>query len=180
MTNPAAKKSFLLRHMRKKHGFEPAPQSAVKHMPVMNNRMFSLAVALPFLRHRTVITFPGSEKMAALEGRVLNYSFNLMASVSIPDYKMAFRKLHLPVVFICGENDEGLHPEFLPMLCQWHLAPELDKEVFMLPKLNHMSVLSGAARILPQWLQQRFGKSVQASAPVLTQEREQQLVEQAS
>lgn len=174
---PGGQKSFLLRHMRKKHGFEQAPESALKHMPVMNDRMFSLALALPFLRHKTVISFPGSEKMAALEGRVLNYSFNLMASVSIPDYSKAFRKLHVPVVFICGENDEGLHPAFLPMLCQWHIAPELDKAVFMLPKLNHMSVLSGAARVLPQWLMQRWGATEQC----FDQENEQeQAVEQAS
>ncbi|WDE02320.1 alpha/beta hydrolase [Thalassomonas actiniarum] len=177
---PGAQKSFLLRHMRKKPCFQPAPESAAKHMPVMNDRMFYLATVLPFLRHRTVITFPGSEKMAALEGRVLNYSFNLMASVSIPYYSKAFRKLKLPVVFICGENDEGLHPDFLPMLCQWHLAPQLDKEVVMLPKLNHMSVLGGAARVLPQWLMQRWGENKGAVEQQLRPQSMQQAVEQAS
>ena len=179
---PGSQKSFLLRHFRKKTGFKAAPESALKHMPAMNNRMFFLALALPFLRHRKVITFPGAAKMAALEGRVLDYSFNLMASVSIPSYSRALRQLKLPVVFICGENDEGLHPEFLPMAAQWHLSPELDKAVFMLPKLNHMSVLNAAARLLPQWLTQRWGAIKTEQEP--KQKQAEQLpeftVEQAS
>lgn len=170
---PGSKKSFLMNYWRKKPGYHPAPESSLKHIPKMNNRKFLLALALPFLRHRTVMSFPGSAKMAALEGRVLNYSFNLMASVSVPKYSIAFRQVKVPIAFICGEADEILNPSFLPMVAQWHLPPTLDKEVHMLPKLNHISVLSGAARVLPQWLAQRWVKSAGH------QEQKEQLLEQA-
>ena len=162
----------MMNYWRKKPGYHPAPESSLKHIPKMNNRKFLLALVLPFLRHRTVMRFPGSAKMAALEGRVLNYSFNLMASVSIAKYSKAFRQIKVPIVLICGESDEILHPSFLPTVAQWHLPPTLDKEVYMLPKLNHMSVLSGAARVLPQWLAQRWVKSA------VPQAQEEHLVEQ--
>ena len=184
--DPGSKKSFLMNYWRKKPAYQPAPESALKHIPKMNNRKFLLALILPFLRHRTVMSFPGSAKMATLEGRVLNYSFNLMASVSVPKYSKAFRQVKVPIVFICGDADEILHPSFLPTVAQWHLPPTLDKEVFMLPKLNHMSVLSGAARVLPHWLAQRWGKAAQdqekgqAQEKHLMQEIAEQTVGQAS
>ncbi|WP_197061187.1 alpha/beta hydrolase [Colwellia psychrerythraea] len=169
---PTSKRSFLMNYWRKKPSFHPAPKPTLKHIPKMNNGKFLLALALPLLRHRTVMSFPGSAKMAALEGRVLNYSFNLMASVSIPKYSKAFRQINVPIALICGELDEILHPSFLTTVAQWHLSPTLDKEVHMLAKLNHMSILSGAARVLPQWLAQRWTK------PVMTQAQDEYLVGQ--
>ena len=53
-----------------------------------------------------------------------------------------------------------------------HLSPTLEKELHMLAKLNHMSILSGAARVLPQWLAQRWTK------PVMTQAQDEYLVGQ--
>jgi len=169
---PNSKRSFLMNYWRKKPSYHPVPEKSLKHIPKMNNAKFLLALVLPFLRHRTVMTFPGSTKMAALEGRVLNYSFNLMASVSIPKYSKAFRQINIPIAFICGELDEILHPDFLPTVAQWHLPPTLDKEVHMLARLNHMSVLSGATRVLPQWLAQRWVK------PAIAQTQDEHILEQ--
>jgi non-heme chloroperoxidase len=154
---PGSKTSFLMNYWRKKPTFNPAPESALKHIPKLNNRKFLAALVLPFLRHKTVMSFPGSAKMAELEGRVLDYSFNMMASVSIPKYSKAFRLIEVPILIVCGQNDEILHPSFLTTVAQWHLAPTTDKQVNMLAKLNHMSVLGGASRVLPQWLAQRWG-----------------------
>lgn len=156
---PHSPKSFVLKFWRKKPTFNPAPAAALKHIPKMSNFKFLAAAVLPFLRHRTVMSFPGAGKMAEIEGRVLNYSFNLMASVSITQYARAFRKIKVPTVLICGEADEILHPSFLPTVAQWHLGPTLDKQVHMLPKLNHMSVVNGASRVIPQWLTERWGQA---------------------
>jgi pimeloyl-ACP methyl ester carboxylesterase len=94
--------------------------------------------------------------MAALEGRVLDYSYNLSCSLSVGSYAKSFAQIKVPVILICGEADEVLHPSFLPMLCQWHLSPTLDKQVHMLPKLNHMSIINGASRLFPDWLAARW------------------------
>lgn len=154
-----SKTGFWLHFWRKKPAFNGTPEAARKYIPRINTRLFWLAFVLPFLRHRTIMSFPGSEKMAKIEGRVLNYSFNLMVSVSIHKYIRAFRQINVPVIFVCGQQDEILHPEFLPTVSQWHLSPELDKQLHMLDKVNHMTVMNAASRILPTWLSQRWGQN---------------------
>jgi alpha-beta hydrolase superfamily lysophospholipase len=160
------KNNFLFKYFRKKQYFTPAPQSALKHMPKVKHKLFLLAAMFPFLRQRTVVRFPGTEKMAALEGRVLSYSYNLSSSLSVGSYAKSFAQIKVPVIFICGEVDEILHVDFLPMLCQWHLSPFLDKQVHMLPKLNHMSVINGASRIFPNWLNERWGQKDEKKQPL--------------
>lgn len=160
----SSKLNFFMKFWRKKTTFSPAPQAAQKHAPRINNRLFWLAYLLPFLRSLVVLKFPAVKKIAELEGRVLNYSFNLACAVSLNSYVKTFRQLKTPCLFVCGEKDELLHPEFLPTIEHWHLAPTLDKEVHMLPGVNHMSVINASSEFLIKWLAQRWKKAGEKAA----------------
>ena len=91
-----------------------------------------------------------------MEGRVMQYSSNLVMSIGVKDYVSSFRKLQIPTLLISGADDEMLQADFLPMLAQWHLAPQLDKEVHVIPKMRHMTITNAASRILPGWIAQRW------------------------
>jgi alpha-beta hydrolase superfamily lysophospholipase len=153
-----SRSDFRMKFFRKKLTYTPIPNAARKHLPSFNYRLFWLAFILPFLRHKKILKFPAVKKIAELEGRVLDYSFNLMLSVSIKNYISAFRLLNVPTLFICGEEDEFLQPSFMPTVAAWHLAPELDKEVHMLPKIKHMTVISAASSVLTEWLSLRWNR----------------------
>lgn len=168
----SAKSSYLMNYFRPKPSHNLPPAAALKHIPQMNNRRFVCSLFTPFLpssRHQKVLRFPCSEKMAQLEGRVVEYSFNLVMSISLPRYIDTFRSIQCPVLLVCGEQDEMLHPDFLPMVHRWHLSPLIDKSLQMLPKVNHMSVIAAASKILPQWLAQRWPESapITESAPLI-------------
>ena len=152
----SSKIDFRMKFIRKKLTYNPVPEMAQKHLPKFNGWLFWLAFCFPFLRHKKILKFPAAKKIAELEGRVLNYSFNLMTSVSIQNYVKAFRLLKIPTLFICGEEDEFLAPDFMPTVASWHLSPQLDKEVHMLPKTRHMTVINASTNVLIDWLSHRW------------------------
>ena len=151
-----AKRQFFMNFWRKKETFNPAPEKAKQYIPVFKNKKFWISMLLPFLRHHKVLFFPGSEKMAALEGRIMEYSTNMVLSISLDKYIEPFRKVKVPTILICGENDEMINPDFLYTVYHWHLAPDLDKSIEIAPRLNHTNIVNGASKILPKWIAERW------------------------
>lgn len=152
----SASKDFFVKFLRKKVNFSPMPESARQHLPRFSKSWFWIAYCLPFLRNKKILKFPVAEKMAKLEGRVTDYSFNMMTSVSIQNYVEAFRLLQVPTLLICGKEDEMLQPDAMSVIFHWHLSPELDKEIHMLDKIKHMNVINAASKPLTHWLSQRW------------------------
>ena len=155
---PDSARDYRMRYFRDKRSTNPPPESALRHIPVMNGKLFWAAWCLPFLRHRTVLRFPASEKMAQMEGRVLNYSYNMVSSQDPKNYVEAFSALRIPTLLTIGENDEFLNGEFLPTLFNWHMHPDMDKELIVMPKANHLSIINAAGRIIPRWINERFSQ----------------------
>jgi non-heme chloroperoxidase len=153
---PASEWQYKVRYFRAPQPQDAAPEAALKHAPTFKASAFLWAKFLPFLRHRAILTFPANPKMAEVEGRVLGYSYNLMLSCDITDYANALNRLNVPVLLMAGESDEILHPDFIATLFHWHLPPHIDKKLVELPRVNHMSVVSAASKVLPQWLTERY------------------------
>lgn len=151
-----AKRQFFLNFWRKKPTLNPPPEKAKQHIPSFKSKRFWLAILLPFLRNQKVLVFPGNGKMAKLEGRIMEYSANMVLATSTEKYITQFRQIEKPTILICGENDEMIQPEFLQTVYHWHLAPTLDKSIEIVPRLNHTNIVNGASKILPQWIAKRW------------------------
>lgn len=148
---------YKLTYFRKAKAIEAAPESALQHAPILNMGAFWMAKLVPFLRHRTILNFPASERMAKLEGRVLGYSYNLMLSCDINGYPRAFNKINVPVFLLVGEEDEVIHSHLLETIYHWHLMPNISKSLIKVPKANHIRILPATCNLLPTWLEEVFG-----------------------
>lgn len=142
----------------------PLPEAAKQHVPRVNNRMLWAARFLPWLRHKPVIVFPASEKMAKLEGRVTEYSYNMMMAGDVGNIVEAFGKLEIPTLMIYGLEDELLHAHYPQTVFHWYMQHKMDKTLLPVPKANHMSIINIAGRMMPAWLDERFAKQENASA----------------
>lgn len=147
---------YRLTYFRKGKPIKATPEAALQHAPVLNMGAFWLAKLMPFLRHRAILNFPASERMAQLEGRVLDYSYNLMLSCDINGYPRAFNKIRVPVFLLVGEEDEVIHPSLMAAIYHWHLAPSIAKSLIKVPKANHIRILPAACHLLPSWLDEVF------------------------
>lgn len=134
----------------------PLPDVAKQHVPYVNNRMLWSARFLPWLRHKPVVVFPASEKMAKLEGRVTHYSYNMMMAGDVGNIAESFGKLTIPTLIIYGLADELLHEHYLQTAFHWYLQHKMDKTLLPVPKANHMSIINIAGRLMPAWLDERF------------------------
>jgi non-heme chloroperoxidase len=157
---PSAGWQYHLSHFRKA---QPTPQmteqdqtKAQKFAPTLNSFRFWSAKFLPALRHKPVLIFPANQQMAKLEGRVLEYSFNLMMSCDISLYPEAFNQIIVPVLLLAGERDEVIHPDFLETVFNWHLPTAVEKQLILIPRLNHMNIVQAAGRAMPGWLDSVF------------------------
>ncbi len=148
----SAKWQYRVSYFRKAQIQALAPEAALKHAPSLKAWPFICAKALPVLRHKGILRFPANERMAKLEKRVLNYSYNLMLSCDINNYPAAFNQISVPVLLLAGELDEVIHPDLLKTIYHWHLSPQINKQIIEVPKVNHMNIVSVAAKVLPQWL----------------------------
>lgn len=166
--HPGAKAMYGIRHFRKAPPKPPVDARtramAEKYAPKLQLFKFWSAKVLPMLRHQTALRFPANGQVAQLEGRVLDYSYNLMMSCDISEYPRAFSKVEVPILLLNGVNDEILHPEFLATVYHWHINADLDRQLIELPNVNHMTVINAACSILPQWLVQRFPVSMSEGA----------------
>jgi len=152
---------YRLSYFRASKPVLPVPPNILQYAPSLNSLAFFGAKLLPFLRHRTILTFPASERMAKLEGRVLNYSYNLMLSCDINDYPAAFNKITVPTLLLCGANDEVVHPQLLSTIFNWHLPPSIVKEIIELENVNHIQVNNAAVKLVPLWLNRHFASSTE-------------------
>ena len=75
-----------------------------------------------------------------------------MLSCDINNYPNAFNKISVPVLLLCGQNDEVVHPNLLETIYHWHLKPSIKKQIIELKKVNHIQVVTASAKILPDWL----------------------------
>lgn len=162
---PSASWQYRLSYFRQAKPVEKAPEAALQHAPILNMGAFWLAKLLPFLRHRPILRFPASEKMAKLEGRVLDYSYNLMLSCDINAYAKAFNQVCVPVLLLVGEEDEVIHPQLMDSIYHWHLPPELPKTLIKVPKANHIRILSAASKLLLNWCEQVFPEQRESANP---------------
>ncbi|EAQ63952.1 hypothetical protein MED121_04243 [Marinomonas sp. MED121] len=151
---PSSVWQYKLTYFRQAKPIEPAPEAALQHAPILNMKAFWAAKLLPFMRHKAILRFPASERMAKLEGRVLDYSYNLMLSCDINAYPRAFNKISVPVILLVGEEDEVIHPQLMETIFHWHIQPSLSRTLIKVPKLNHIRILPAACQLLPNWLDQ--------------------------
>lgn len=135
----------------------PLPDAAKQHVPYVKNGMLWAARFLPWLRHKPVVVFPASEKMAKLEGRVTEYSYNMMMAGDVGNLVEAFGELTIPTLLIYGLEDELLHTHYLQTVFHWYMQHKMDKTLLPVPKANHMSIINIAGRLMPSWLDERFG-----------------------
>lgn len=165
---PAAAAQYAIRHFRKPPPKPPVEEKtkvmAQKFAPQLLLQQFWLAKLLPPLRHRTALRFPANEQMAKLEGRVLDYSYNMMMACELSDYPLTFRKITVPLLLLTGLNDEILNSDFLSTCYHWHVDAELDCQLIELPNVNHMAVINAANGILPKWLNERFDATMEQGA----------------
>ena len=147
---------YRINHFRAAQPITLAPEAALQHAPTLKMWPFWIAKLLPFMRHKTILTFPASERMAKLEGRTLNYSYNMMLSCDINNYPAAFNQINVPVLLLAGQLDEVLHPDLLSTIYHWHLSAKINKQLIELPNVNHMGVVPAARKILPDWLSSIF------------------------
>ncbi|SFC32149.1 alpha/beta hydrolase [Pseudoalteromonas denitrificans] len=152
----SAKWQYRISYFRAAKPSKVPPASALQHAPNLNMLPFIAAKLLPFMRTKAILRFPASERMARLEGRILNYSYNLMLSCDINNYPAAFNKVTVPVLMLCGEQDEVIHENLLNTIFHWHLPQNINKKLIELPKVNHMKVVPAACKILPDWLNDLF------------------------
>lgn len=152
----SARWQYRISYFRAAKTTEPVPNSALQYAPSLKTMSFFGAKLLPFMRHKAILTFPANERMAQLEGRVLNYSYNLMLSCDINDYPGAFNKITVPTLLLCGEEDEVVHPALLSTIFNWHLPPNIAKELIELKNINHIQINNAATKILPLWLERHF------------------------
>jgi|TARA_B110000114_G_C15081231_1_gene394112 non-heme chloroperoxidase len=155
----AAKWQYKLSYYRPAKPVLPAPKQAMAYAPRFKALTFIVSKFVPFMRHKPILNFPANERMAKLEGRVLNYSYNLMLSCSINNYPRAFNKISVPVLLICGHNDEFVHPNLLETIFHWHLSPTLNKKTIEIKKVNHIQVITASVNILPEWLNDVFNQA---------------------
>lgn len=156
----SAKWQYKVSYFRAAKPALPAPEKAMAYAPSLKVLPFIIAKLVPFMRHKPILNFPANERIAKLEGRVLRYSYNLMLSCDINDYPSAFNKISVPVLLLCGQYDEVVHPNLLETVFHWHLSPTLNKEMIVLKKVNHIQVVTASANILPKWLDSVFNPSV--------------------
>ena len=77
-----------------------------------------------------------------------------------------------------GNADWGLglpFPELMATLYHWHLPPNICKKMVALPRVNHMSVISAASKVMPQWLAELDDKIVQVHTVTAEATAEQSL-----
>lgn len=154
---PSSAWQYKLIYFRKAKPIHAAPEAALQHAPILNMKAFGLAKILPFLRHKRILSFPASERMAKLEGRVLDYSYNLMLSCDINAYPRAFNKVRVPAFLLVGEEDEVIHPSLMDTIFHWHLLPGIPKSLVKVPKANHIRILPAACNLMPKWLDEVLG-----------------------
>jgi len=155
----SAKWQYQVSYFRTAKPTVAAPEHALTFAPSLKTVPFIIAKCVPFMRHKPILSFPANERMARLEGRVLHYSYNLMLSCDINNYPRAFNKISVPVLLLCGQHDEVVHPSLLETVYHWHLKPTLNKKMVELKKVNHIQVVTASANILPDWLNSIFEQS---------------------
>ncbi|WP_438464463.1 alpha/beta hydrolase [Marinomonas sp. PE14-40] len=157
---PSSALQYKLTYFRQAKVHGPVPEAALQYAPILNMKAFWLAKLIPGFRHKPILSFPASERMAKLEGRVLDYSYNLMLSCDINDYPNAFNRIKVPTLMLVGEEDEVIHPSLLDTVFHWHLGPDLTKSLIKVPKLNHIRILPAACQVLPNWIASIFEMAV--------------------
>ncbi|MCO7225535.1 alpha/beta hydrolase [Pleionea sp. CnH1-48] len=146
-----AKNDFLyrIRYARKRPYHRVMPDNAKKYLPKLNLSKYFLARMFPFMRHSKVLEFPA---ITALPGSdAMSYSYMMLSGYSVKNYPELFSAIDIPCSILVGENDEVIDHKVLETLFKWYLSPSLKKSLVVLPKSNHMSVISASATELTRW-----------------------------
>lgn len=132
------------------------PKKAEKQVPRINFPKAVLAKLFPCLRRKIkIITFPGDYKIAAIEKRVLKYTYNMMASCTLSiNYEEALHSIYSPSLFLIGSNDEILNPLALKITLLWNISPFVPVKFYEISNANHISICNKCVSVLTSWLSQ--------------------------
>ncbi|MCW9016504.1 MAG: alpha/beta hydrolase, partial [Kangiellaceae bacterium] len=153
---------FLLRYFRNKPYYRDMPLQSQKFLPRLSIFKYIVAGWLPWLRHKTVMTFPtiGNSDINKRGG----YSFNLLSSYGIANYPDAFSEITVPCSFVIGEHDDVISPDILECIFNWYLSPYISKKFKLVPKANHISVITSASLAIAEWAESILIEGKEATA----------------
>ena len=140
---------FSLRYFRKKPYHRNLPVQTEKFLPKLSILKYILAGWIPLFRHNVVMKFPNMGKPD--NDQKQGYSFNLLSSYAVANYPDAFSKIAVPCYLIVGENDDVISPNILECIFNWYVSPFIAKTFKLIPKTNHISVVTSASKLIASW-----------------------------
>lgn len=147
---------YRFRYARNKKQYRVPEKGALLHTPKLNIAKYALAHFVPWFRALKVMDFP---ETGGAGGRVLSYSYRLLSAYSVRNYPELFSALKVPCHFIVGENDEVMDSDTLSSIVSWYVSPYIDSSFSLIPKANHMTVLTPASASITKWLNSVQGQS---------------------
>lgn len=106
-----------------------------------------IAAALPFQRKICVLQVRRDEEQPWKK-----YSFRFLQSYRCPHLQSALEKISVPVRVLVGAEDEVMLPDAVVSTLNWHLAPDILREIRCLRGMGHFSILAVSALLVSQWL----------------------------
>ena len=140
---------YRIRYCRKKSHYRQPDKRALQYAPEINIAKYTLAHVIPWFRSLKVMNFP---EAGGTQGRVLSYSYRLLDAYSVRNYPELFSSLKVPCHFIVGEYDEVIDNDTLSSIVAWYVSPYIDSSFSLVPKVNHMTVLTPASVSIAGWL----------------------------
>ncbi len=140
---------YRFRYCRKKQQYRQADKKALQHAPTLNIGKYALAHFIPWCRSLKVMNFP---ETGGAGGRVLSYSYQLLNAYSVRNYPELFSSIKVPCHFIVGENDEVIDGDTLSSIVSWYVSPYIKSSFSLVPKANHMTILTPASASIGKWL----------------------------
>lgn len=144
---------YRINYYRKLPHYSPMPSYAEKQVPVIRMLTAIIAKLIPFLRRRLqIVTFPGHSKTAALENRVLQYTYNMMASCNINSYQDALKAIKKPSLFLIGDKDELIRASSLKTALIWHVSRFTFLQFEEIENSNHLNICKNSVYSISSWI----------------------------
>ncbi|WP_144392893.1 alpha/beta hydrolase [Pleionea sediminis] len=141
---------YRIKYARRRPYFRQMPKQAGRYLPKLSRWKFLIALFIPFFRKLKVLNFPAV--VQASPNEAMSYSFRLLQGYSVRNYPELLSSINVPSFFCVGDNDDVISSQALEMLYSWYVKPNTFSHFEILPRLNHMSVISGAGKTLGDWL----------------------------
>jgi len=153
---PAHRLLYKFNYYRSLKHYVSLPKGAEKQVPRINFSKALLAKLFPCLRRKIkILTFPGDYKIAAIEKRVLEYTYNMMASCTLSiNYQDVLHSIRFPSLFLIGSDDEILNPLALKITLLWNISPFVPVKFYEISNANHINICNQCVPVLTNWLSQ--------------------------